>query len=41
MYEMLYCDHMDCRVNTFEAGDCGDCPACQFPGEQIPVRYEG
>lgn len=42
-YEMLYCDRVLCRVNTFERGDGSDnvrsedgrCPGCGRFGEVI------
>lgn len=36
-YEMLYCDNMQCRVNTFERGTGqGRCPGCGEPGIVVP-----
>lgn len=37
-FTMLYCDTASCRVNEFEHGDDGECPACGFPGLPIPDR---
>lgn len=42
-FQMLYCDKVACRVNTFERGDGSDnrrgdtgrCPACGEPGEVV------
>ena len=42
-YQMLYCDNMKCRVNTFERGDGSDsirgrsgiCPGCGSEGEEL------
>lgn len=42
-YQMLYCDNLRCRVNTFERGDGSDyvhgidglCPGCGNEGEVI------
>ena len=34
-FQMLYCDKGACRVNTFEHGADGDCPACGETGESI------
>lgn len=39
-YEMLYCDNMACRVNTFERGaqSAGRCPGCNEPGLVVPRK---
>lgn len=35
-YMMLYCDNIaGCRVNTFEYGTSGRCPACGWLGEEL------
>lgn len=34
-FEMLYCDNIACRVNTFERGEGGECPACKVLGEVL------
>lgn len=34
-YEMLYCDRVSCRVNTFEAGSNGKCPGCDEAGFRV------
>lgn len=34
-YEMLYCDQVSCRVNTFEAGTSGKCPGCEEVGFRV------
>lgn len=34
-FQMLYCDLVSCRVNTFERGDSGECPGCGEPGEVL------
>jgi hypothetical protein len=43
-FEMLYCDNVHCRVNTFERGVAGRCPRCHDVG--LPLngpaqRYGG
>jgi hypothetical protein len=37
-FEMLYCDNLHCRVNTFERGpqSAGRCPGCNDPGIVVP-----
>lgn len=37
-YEMMYCDNMQCRVNTFERGVNEVCPGCESVGEPLPPR---
>jgi hypothetical protein len=34
-FEMLYCDNLACRVNTFERGASGLCPRCGALGEAV------
>jgi len=34
-FEMLYCDDVSCRVNTFEAGSNGKCPGCDAVGYRV------
>ena len=38
-FDILYCDNTrGCRVNTFERGEDGLCPACGEPGKEM--RHE-
>ena len=40
IFDMLYCDNIRCRVNEFERGKSGQCPACGMPGEEIEILKE-
>ena len=37
-FEMLYCDTVWCRVNTFERGNMGQCPGCNRQGIVVPRK---